>query len=216
MISSPDAPAQGPRRPHALQAVAQICNLLYRRFVICERHGLSNCFQIALSNGRESAGRLPAIRPVADPRRTTAFTLAEVLAALLFMAIVIPVAMEGLQIASRAGEVAQRKSSAARIAERVLNENIASTNWNQTSQAGTVTEGVREFRWTLHSEPWSQNITNTAPPTSTAGGPTGSGQPIVNAMAASQTTLNLLSVDVEYSVQNRPYSVRLSTLVNSQ
>ena len=37
-----------------------------------------------------------------------AFTLAEVMAALLFLAIVIPTAVEALQIASRAGEVAAR------------------------------------------------------------------------------------------------------------
>ena len=35
--------------------------------------------------------------------RNRAFTLAEVLAALLFMAIVIPVALHGMSVASRAG-----------------------------------------------------------------------------------------------------------------
>ena len=52
-------------------------------------------------------------------RRRAAFTLAEVLAALLFMAIVIPVALEGLRIASLAGQVGERKAAAARVAERV-------------------------------------------------------------------------------------------------
>ena len=66
------------------------------------------------------------------------FTLAEVLAALLFMAIVVPVAMEGLHIASLAGAVAQRKSEAARIAQRVLNESLVTTNWSQSLQSGTV------------------------------------------------------------------------------
>jgi len=50
----------------------------------------------------------------------SAFTLAEVLAALLFMAIVIPVAIEGMHIASLAGTVAARKGEAARVAQRLL------------------------------------------------------------------------------------------------
>ena len=150
-----------------------------------------------------------------DSARSAGFTLAEVLAALLFMAIVIPVAVQGLQIANRAGEVAERKSQAARIAERVLNENIVTTNWTQSSSAGTVYEGTREFHWTLRSEPWSQNLTNQVPAEATSMGQLLAGQPQVTATAASQTTLNLLSVEVAYQVQNRDYSLRLSTLINS-
>src|SRR5438105_3921464 len=85
-----------------------------------------------------------------------AFTLAEVLAALLFMAIVIPVALEGMHVASRAGSVAVRKREAARVAERILNESIITTNWNNGgSQVGSVVEGIREFQWTLRNEPWN-------------------------------------------------------------
>jgi len=141
--------------------------------------------------------------------------LAEVLAALLFMAIVIPVAVEGLQLANRAGEVAQRKSQAARIAERVLNENIATTNWTASSQSGTVIEGIREFRWNLTSEPWNQNLTNQVPAETMSMGQLVGGQPQVTAVASSQTTLNLLTVEVTYVVQNRDYTVRLCTLIDS-
>ena len=117
------------------------------------------------------------------------FTLAEVLAALLFMAIVVPVAMEGLHIASRAGAVAQRKGEAARIAQRVLTENLVTTNWNQSVQSGSTTEGQREFCWTLRSDPWTQDPT--------------------------QNVLRQLSVDVTFTAQNREYTVRMSTLVDS-
>ncbi|HVV73991.1 MAG TPA: hypothetical protein VHI52_21230 [Verrucomicrobiae bacterium] len=161
------------------------------------------------------ATRLTSRPRVNRSGHAAAFTLAEVLAALLFMAIVIPVAVEGLQLANRAGEVAQRKSQAARIAERVLNENLATTNWTQSSQSGTVTEGTREFRWTLTSESWNQNQTNQVPAETMAMGQLVGGQPQVTATASSQTTLNLLSVEVTYAVQNRDYSVRLCTLVDS-
>jgi len=117
------------------------------------------------------------------------FTLAEVLAALLFMAIVVPVAMQGLHIASLAGSVAQRKSEATRIAQRVLNESLVMTNWNQSVQSGTTTEGQREFRWTTRTDPWTQD--------------------------PAQNVMRQLSVEVSFTAQNRDYSVKLSTLVDS-
>src|SRR6266705_4660414 len=96
-----------------------------------------------------SIGRIGRIRPMAG------FTLAEVLAALVFMAILIPVALEGLSIASRAGEIAARKSEAALVAERVLSESVVTTNWSATVQNGTLRQGFQEFKWTLHNDPWN-------------------------------------------------------------
>lgn len=122
-------------------------------------------------------------------RSQAGFTLAEVLAALLFMAIVIPVAMQGLHIATRAGVVAARKSEAAEVAERVLSECVALTNWTQSNQSGTVVEGDRQYRWTLQSQAWNQDL--------------------------NETTMNLLSVEVTYPVQGEDYTVRLSTLVDT-
>jgi hypothetical protein len=117
------------------------------------------------------------------------FTLAEVLAALLFMAIVVPVAIEGLHIAGLAGAVAERKGEAARIAQRVLTENLVTTNWSQSVQSGTTIDGQREFRWTLRTEPWTQD--------------------------PAQTALRQLSVQVEFTAQDRKYYVNMSTLVDS-
>jgi type II secretory pathway pseudopilin PulG len=85
-------------------------------------------------------------------RQESAFTLVEVLAALMFMAIVIPVAIEALHVASLSGEVAARKDEAARVADRVLNEAVVTGNLGQ--QNGTVSENGREFRWTVHSDVW--------------------------------------------------------------
>lgn len=167
------------------------------------------------------AGTTPSSLDGRRPRRArraeAAFTLAEVLAALLFMAIVIPVAVEGLQIATVAGQVAQRKASAARVAERVLNETLASTNWNQSSQSGTIKEGLLEYRWTMHNDIWNQAATNQLNVSSTASSSQfGSTQPAVNQLAASQVAMNLLTVEVTYAVQGRDYTVRLSTLMSQQ
>jgi type II secretory pathway pseudopilin PulG len=123
-------------------------------------------------------------------RARAGFTLAEVLAALLFMAIVIPGAGQGLRVASLAAEVAARKTQAARVAERILNESLVTTNWNKANQNGTAFEGDRPFRWTLRDETWSQDGNLNAP--------------------------HLLTVEVTYPVQSRDYVVRLSTLTPCQ
>ena len=122
-------------------------------------------------------------------RAQAGFTLAEVLAALLFMAIVIPVAVHGLQVASLAGTVADRKGQAARVAERLLNESLVTTNWSKSLQNGTIVDGDRQFRYTLRNDTWSQDGNMDAP--------------------------KLLTVEVTYAVQSRDYFVRLSTLTPS-
>ncbi|MGD0351129.1 MAG: hypothetical protein ABSB84_12570 [Verrucomicrobiota bacterium] len=116
----------------------------------------------------------------------SAFTLAEVLAAMLFLAIVIPAAVEAMHVASLAGEVAARKGVAARVADRVLNEGIVMTNWNLGTQNGTVTEGAKEFRWTLSSQNWPVD------------------------------TMQLLTAEVKFSAQGHDYSVTLNTLASLQ
>src|SRR6202142_3463355 len=100
----------------------------------------------------------PAILKAHTAKRALgAFTLAEVLAAMLFMAIVIPVALQGLRIASLAGEVGQRKLVAARIGNRVLNEMKVMGQLQSTSQNGTVTEGGVNYQWSIRSQLWTED-----------------------------------------------------------
>ena len=142
------------------------------------------------------------------------FTLAEVLAAMLFMAIVIPVAVQGLRIASLAGEVAERKSQAARIAESVLVDNLVATNARPTRLDGVAYEGTREFRWTLQNGEWSQGLTNRMSAGASALNQMAGSQPTVDQFSANQVTMNLVTVEVTYPVQGRDFTIRLSTLVN--
>ncbi len=115
-----------------------------------------------------------------------AFTLAEVLAAMLLLAIVIPTAIEALHVSSLAGEVAARKGAAARIADRVLNESLVTTNWTGGTQNGAASEGAVDFHWTLSNQAWPQD------------------------------SMQLLTVEVTYQAQGKDYSVKLATLANSQ
>jgi len=117
--------------------------------------------------------------------RQAGFTLAEVLAALAFMAIVIPVAVEGLRISNKAGQVAQRKAAAMRVADRVLNEIIVTGQWRSASQNGTGREGLQEYRWNIRSEPWREDA------------------------------MRLVTIEVLFPVQGVDYDVRLSTVVDN-
>jgi len=92
----------------------------------------------------------------AGDRLRAGFTLAEALAALAFMALVIPVAVQGLRIANLAGQVADRKAVAARIADALLNELVVTHQW-QRATSGTVQQDAHEYRWQFRSESWSKD-----------------------------------------------------------
>lgn len=112
------------------------------------------------------------------------FTLAEVLAALAFMAIVIPVAVQGLQVANRAGVVSQRKMAAAHVAERMLNEAVVTGTWRDNSPSQDIQEGFQTVRVMIKSEPW-----------------------MVDAMY-------MVTAEVYYTVQGEEFQLTLSTLVD--
>lgn len=126
--------------------------------------------------------------PTAHPRARglrRAFTLAEVLAALLFMAIVIPVAMEAVSVASRAGILGQRKASAIRIAERVLDEMVVTNQAASGASSGTITEGDVSYPWLMTSTAWTED------------------------------SMTVVTVKVTFEVQGNKYDVSASTLFDA-
>jgi type II secretory pathway pseudopilin PulG len=124
-------------------------------------------------------------KPTRPADRRAGFTLAEVLAALLFMAIVIPVAVEGVRVASLAGQVGERKAAAARIAGRVLNEITATGQWKDAGSGGTLVDGPHEYHWRASNAAWTESGIQT------------------------------VTVEVAFTVQGQPYDVSLSTLVDN-
>jgi len=121
---------------------------------------------------------------------------------MLFLAIVIPVAVEALHISSLAGEVAARKGAAARIADRVLNESLVTTNWTGSGQSGTVSEGAIDYRWTLSAQGWpqAQNSADSVSP--------------MNSLN-SRISMEMLTAQVTFQAQGKDYSVKLNTLASS-
>jgi prepilin-type N-terminal cleavage/methylation domain-containing protein len=118
-------------------------------------------------------------------RRATdrGFTLVEVLASLLLMAIIIPVAMEGMSVASRVGILGQRKAAAMRVGERVLNELIVEQQTQQNSSSGTAYDRDAAYPWTMRVENWPED------------------------------SMQQMTVAVSFTVQGNTYEVSVTTLL---
>ncbi|HOE63750.1 MAG TPA: type II secretion system protein [Candidatus Sumerlaeota bacterium] len=96
-------------------------------------------------------------------RHIRAFTFAEILAAMLFMAIVIPVTVRGISFANRLGVLAERKRTAQVLAEKKLNELILDESWREGNQSGEFADSTEEadarsqYTWTLETSPWTDD-----------------------------------------------------------
>jgi type II secretory pathway pseudopilin PulG len=117
-------------------------------------------------------------------RRRGGFTFAEVLAAILFMAILIPVVVEGLTLSNRAAVAAERKSVASRLAENQLNEYVMNRGWEGSVFTGDFGEEWSLYQWRITAQDWAED------------------------------DMLELTIEVFYEVQGRESGVRLSTLVD--
>lgn len=110
------------------------------------------------------------------------FTLAEVLAAMAFLAILTPVILQGLSLAGRAGARAAREAVALQLADNRLTEMIADESWMGGSLDGDFGEEWPGYRWSLEQT------------------------------AAAVGDLIELTLYVDFEVQGRAHRVNLSTL----
>jgi general secretion pathway protein I len=122
--------------------------------------------------------------------KSKAFTFVEILAAMLFMAILIPATIQGLLISNRAGIVAERKRTAAQLADNKLNEIILTEDWLDGEEEGFFSEDEDEesaiYSWVLEKNAWEYD------------------------------TMLQITVKVYFNVQDRIYNVSLSTLVEEE
>lgn len=119
-------------------------------------------------------------------RRRTGFTFPEVLAAMVFMAIVIPVAIQGIRIAGEAATVAERKIKAARLAESALNEYVVSGRNTTSSRLMNKNDPWRDYSVSLKTARWP-----------------------VDDMALATAT-------VSFNVRNKEYLVEVSRLIKEE
>ena len=87
-----------------------------------------------------------------DQRR--AFTLVEVLATLVLIGIVVPVAMQGVTLATRMASHSKRQIQASCLAKSKLSELVASEAWQNTARSGTFGTDWPDYEWKLESSSW--------------------------------------------------------------
>ena len=122
------------------------------------------------------------------PGASSAFTFVEVLAALLFLGVVIPAVITALTLSNRASEVADRGTTAGELAENKLDEMLVDNAWQSaTGTSGTFGDAFSGYRWEMTVDNWGTDTAN---------------------------TVEEMRVEVFYPVQGKERSVRLSTLVN--
>jgi Tfp pilus assembly protein PilV len=129
-----------------------------------------------------------AVAPHGYHCRAGGFTFVEVLAAMLFLALVVPVIVSALAISNRTSLLAERGAIAAEMAENKLNEMLIGNLWQSApSTRGDFGADLTGYRWEISTADWTGDTTN---------------------------RLTELGADVYYTVQGREYKVHLSTLVD--
>jgi general secretion pathway protein I len=98
-------------------------------------------------------------RALIGSRRHRGFTLVEVLAATLLIAIVLPSIMEGVSVATRAATTARYRNEATTLAQEKLSEVLA-TNASQTGNlSGDFSPDWPRYQWNATVQAWTGDLT---------------------------------------------------------
>jgi general secretion pathway protein I len=114
------------------------------------------------------------------------FTLIEVLATLLLIAIVLPAVMRGMTLATEAGSAARWRTDAAGLAQSKLAEIVATDQWQQGNLSGDFSPDWPNYQWQATVQSWPGD-------TSGAG-------------------IQQIDLTITWTERNRPESLTLSTL----
>lgn len=82
------------------------------------------------------------------------FTLIEILATFVLVAIIIPVAMEGLSLSTKMASNSKRKLEAGALAESKLTEILITGDWMDGNQKGDFGEAHSDYTWRLDVLDW--------------------------------------------------------------
>ncbi len=110
--------------------------------------------------------------------------MAEILAAMMFMAIAIPVIVQAVTVSNRLGEAAQRKRVATQLADRLLIEKVANQDWQMGSQSGEIIQDGLLYRWQMKTADWTED------------------------------SMLEVSMQVSYVIQQQSYTIAMTTLVD--
>lgn len=123
--------------------------------------------------------------------RHSGFTLIEVLASLLLVAIVIPVVMQGISLGSTAASATRRRDEAAGLAQSQLAQIIATGDWQSGAVSGTFAPDWPDYTWEARIAPLPDNTFS----------------------SSTGATVQELDMQVSWRAGGRPESLTVSTLV---
>jgi general secretion pathway protein I len=92
-------------------------------------------------------------------KRTAGFTLIEVLAAMLLIAIALPAIMRGISMAGSAATISRQRTEAAGLAEAQLNQMIADETWQSGVLAGDFAT-YPDYHWRAQLQSWPLDSTS--------------------------------------------------------
>jgi prepilin-type N-terminal cleavage/methylation domain-containing protein len=95
-------------------------------------------------------------------RRRRGFTLVEVLATLVLLGIILPIAMRGVSMAMAAASNARRTSEATSLAEAKLNMLLADGTWASGSLSGDFSPDQPEYQWACLTQNRDYGLTEVA------------------------------------------------------
>lgn len=87
------------------------------------------------------------------------FTLVEVLATFVLIAIILPVAMRGISLSTRIASHSKKQIEAVSLAETKLTEFLITEDWQDGDQSGDFGDEWPAYRWNLMIEDWEEEET---------------------------------------------------------
>jgi len=138
-----------------------------------------------LRSGTSRASVFPSRTWEQEGTGRKAFTLIEILAAMVFIAILLPVIFEGVTLASRASAHSEREAIALELAQNKMAELVLDDAWTSADPSGDFGDDWPGYRWEWTQESWDAD------------------------------TMTVLAVETFFNVQGKEQSVTLSTLVRS-
>jgi prepilin-type N-terminal cleavage/methylation domain-containing protein len=84
------------------------------------------------------------------------FTLVEILATFVLIAIILPVAMNGISMAAKLASQAKRRVEAATLAQETLNNLMIGGDYEDGNQEGEIAGDNTEYSWRLEVLDWEE------------------------------------------------------------
>lgn len=119
-------------------------------------------------------------------RQRKGFTLIEALIAMTLLAVILPVAMQGISAAISLSTEARRRSEAATLARWKLDELVTTRVWISSQGSSRFEEPWSDYHWTLTAEDWQSGL------------------------------MTQLTVEVTWTARQKQQSVSMTTLVSNQ